>query len=431
MNLLDFSLKVNNYPIKKAKSELVAIQKLTENEFVDFVESKKKEIVNYHFKNNKFYKTLLKNDNLEWDNLPILEKKDLQIPLKERLSKGFNSKNIFKDKTSGSTGNPFYFAKDKFTHALTWAIIENRFNWHNLSGKKQARFYGLPKRGIQRKKELLKDFFSNRIRFDVFDLTENALNKWVIKFRNKNFVYLNGYTSVLVLFAKYLIKNNLILKEICPTLTACVTTSEMLFESDKKILQKGFGIKVINEYGASELDLIAFEDVKGNWVLNTESIFVEIINDHKSVRIGEVGDIVITSLYNKANPFIRYKIGDRGAIKKINSKTIILEKLEGRREDVIQLPSGKTAPGLTFYYITKSVMEDSGNIKEIKVIQHKIDSFLIEYVADKKLEPTEEIQIKEALENYLEPNLCINFKKLDTLKRTKIGKLKQFTSLLK
>ncbi|RCS27051.1 phenylacetate--CoA ligase family protein [Polaribacter sp. WD7] len=432
MKLIDISLKLNNFPIKKAEQAISKIHELSEIEFQKYVDTQKEEIVNFHYKNNRFYNSIVKQASLDWNSLPVLEKKDLQMPLEKRLSKNYALHTVFKNKTSGSTGNPFYFAKDKYTHALTWGIIKNRFNWHNLYGKKQARFYGLPKDNLSRKKELIKDLLSNRKRFDVFNLSDEALQTWVNQFKKHKFVYLNGYTSVLVVFAKYLIKRNIVLKDICKSVSACVVTSEMLVTSDKIILEKGFGVKIINEYGASELDLIAFEDVNGNWVLNNETLYIEILDENnKPVPYGEIGNIVITSLYNKAHPFIRYKLGDRGAIKKINHKKYILENLEGRSEDLVKLPSGKVSPGLTFYYVTKSVMEDSGNVKEIKVIQTSFDKFRIEYVADEKLHIEEQTKIKHSLLKYLEPNLTIDFKKLKNLERNKSGKLKQFTSLLK
>ena len=432
MNLIDYSLKFNNYPIVKARKKLKEIQNLPPENFNSYVENQKHKIVDYHLKNNLFYKGLVKNENWNWDSLPVLEKKNLQVSLKERLSKDYTLKNIFKSKTSGSTGNPFYFAKDKFSHALTWALISNRFNWHQLYGKKQARFYGLPKDTLAKYKELLKNGLSNRYSFDVFNLDSSVLKGWVKKFKSKKFVYLNGYTSVLVVFAKYLILQNIVLKDICNTLKACVVTSEMLFTSDKTLLQNAFGVPIINEYGASELDLIAFEDINNNWILNTETLFVEILDDDNTiVENGKVGNIVITSLFNKANPFIRYKIGDKGAIKKINSKQYILEKLEGRSEDVVRLPSGKIAPGLTFYYITKSIMEDSGDIKEIKIIQVALNLFTIEYVSEKVLKEYQKEKIKKAVIDYLEPNLEVEFIKLECLQRSESGKLKQFTSLIK
>ena len=431
MNITDFSLKLNGFPLKETQKKLSEIQKKDFHDYDAYISQSKKNIVTYHLQNNSFYKSFCKEGFTTWDNLPILTKKDLQIPLQNRLSKGFSIKNVYVNKTSGSTGNPFYFAKDKFCHALTWSIIKNRFNWHELYGKKQARFYGIPKETIPRIKERLKDLFSNRYRFDVFNLSDSAFDLWLTKFRKNNFTYINGYTTVIVAFANYLNSKKIVLKDICPSIKACVVTSEMCFDEDKAIINKAFGVPVINEYGASELDLIAFQNTSNQWIINTESLFVEVVDDNnKSLPYGQLGRLIITSLYNKAHPFIRYDLGDLGVLKKINSKTILLEKLEGRKEDYIQLPSGKMAPGLAFYYVTKSVMADNGLVKEIKVLQTKIDSFEIHYSATNNLSEKQQQIIQNALYEYLEPNLNISFHKFEQLERSKSGKLKQFTSLI-
>lgn len=431
MNITDFSLKLNGFPIKDAQKKLHEIQSISESDFEAYINQAKKDIVTYHLKNNSFYNSINNGKFTLWTNLPILTKKELQIPLQERLSKNFTPKNTYVNKTSGSTGNPFYFAKDKFSHALTWAVIKNRFNWHKLYGKKQARFYGIPNEPIPRLKERLKDIFSNRYRFNVFDLSDTAFEKWVEKFNTTDFVYLNGYTTVIVAFANYLNSKNIILKDVCKSLNACVVTSEMCFEDDKILMQKAFGVPIINEYGASELDLIAFQNIENEWIVNTESLYIEIVDHNDNpLPYGESGRIIVTSLYNKAHPFIRYDLGDIGSLRKKDSKTTILEKLEGRKEDYIQLPSGKTAPGLTFYYITKSIMKDNSSVKEIKVEQTKVDRFEIHYTATNRFTENQEHTIKNALYDYLEPNLIISFHKFEQLQRSKSGKLKQFTSLI-
>jgi phenylacetate-CoA ligase len=431
LNLFDFSLKINGYPLAKAQDTLRAIQAINKIEYSDYISVRKKEILDYHFNNNSFYRNFVESSNKLWADLPVLKKRDLQIPLKERLSKGYNLQNVYINKTSGSTGTPFYFAKDKFTHALTWVIIKNRFGWHGLNSKKQARFYGIPNSFFQNTKERLKDFFANRYRFDVFNLSPNALDKWIENFKKTPYVYLNGYATVILAFAKYLASKNIVLKDICPSLEACVVTSEMCFENDKKIMEAAFGVSVINEYGASELDLIAFENNQYNWIINTESLFVEILDDNNKVLpYREEGRIVITSLYNKAHPFIRYDIGDIGKLKFVNNKTIILEKLIGRKEDIVKLPSGKTSPGLTFYYVTKSIMEDSGIINEIKVFQTDLNTFEIQYSGKEQLNLQQEQNITKALYGYLEPNLIVTYKKVEQIERSANGKLKQFTSLI-
>ncbi|AYN05847.1 phenylacetate--CoA ligase family protein [Flavobacterium sp. 140616W15] len=433
LRLFDLSLLINGFPIKEAKAELEAIIQFSEEEHALFIQHKKEEIVVYHLQNNPFYKSLVGSINTKnWNDLPVLNKQNLQKPLSDRLSKGYSIKNVYLNKTSGSSGTPFVFAKDKYCHALTWASNSMRFGWHgiNFNTSYQARFYGIPMDFIGNRKERLKDFFSNRYRFPIFNLSDIVLERFLQKFQTKKFDYLNGYTSSIVLFAKFLEKKNIVLKDICPTLKTCFVTSEMLFESDKILLKKQLGIPVVNEYGASELDLIAFENPEGEWQINTETLFVEILDENNQpVPNGTEGKIVITSLFNKAHPFIRYDIGDMGILdEKSTLQKPILKKLIGRTNDIALLPSGKKSPGLTFYYVTKSIIEDDGNVKEFIIKQTQIDTFEIEYVSEKELNTNQIDKIKTAIVHYLEPNLNFTFTRKTVLERTNRGKLKQFNS---
>jgi phenylacetate-CoA ligase len=263
------------------------------------------------------------------------------------------------------------------------------------------------------------------------------LEGFLNEFRKRKFDYINGYTSSIVLFAQFLQQKKIVLTTICPTLKVCVVTSEMLFEDDKILLEKQLGVPIVNEYGASELDLIAFQSrsiaEESEWQVNSETLYVEILDDqNQPLPYGKEGKIVVTSLYNKAHPFIRYEIGDIGILdEKSTIKKPILKKLIGRTNDIALLPSGKKSPGLTFYYITKSIIADNGLVKEFVIKQTKIDVFEIEYVS---LEPLDEMQmqkIKQAISEYLEPNLTVIFDRKDFLQRSKSGKLKQFVSLVK
>ena len=433
--LFDLSLQLNSFPMKEAKAELRKIVAFSEKEHEVFVESKKQEIVNFHMQNNPFYKDLAGITTFtNWEDLPVLNKKNLQKPLQERLSEGYSAKNIYVNKTSGSSGTPFIFAKDKYCHALTWASNIYRFGWHGIdfNTSYQARFYGIPMDFIGHQKERLKDALSHRFRFPIFDLSDKVLDGFLNHFRTKKFDYINGYTSSIVLFAKFLQKKNIVLTTVCPSLKVCMVTSEMLLEDDKILLEKQFGIPIVNEYGASELDLIAFQNPNDEWQINSETLFVEILDDNdKAVPNGTSGRIVITSLFNKAHPFIRYDIGDIGILdEKSTLQKPILKKLIGRTNDVAILPSGKKSPGLTFYYVTKSIIENDGNVKEFVIKQTKIDSFEIEYVSETELNLAQIKKIEKAIELYLEPNLKFIFIRKDTLERSNRGKLKQFKSML-
>jgi phenylacetate-CoA ligase len=207
----------------------------------------------------------------------------------------------------------------------------------------------------------------------------------------------------------------------------------MLFEDDKIILEKYLGVPIINEYGASELDVIAFENQDGIWTVNAETLFVEILDENnKPLPLGKEGRIVVTNLYNKAHPFIRYDVGDYGILdEKSTSKHPILKKLTGRTNDVAVLPSGKTAPGMTFYSITKKLFGDDGKVKEFTITQLQSDTFEIQYVSEAALTKEEIDRIEKVFTDFLEPDLKYIFTHKNLLLRSKNGKLKQFTSLVK
>lgn len=436
LKLFNLSLKLNGFPIDKAKNQLNEILAISEQEYGAFLDKKKKEIVEFHLENNDFYNHLIgKSTYKKWEDLPVMKKIDLQKPLQERLSKGFSKKNVFVNSTSGSSGDPMVFAKDKFCHALIWANIMRRFGWYEIDFNRsyQARFYGMPLDFIANLKLRFKDFLSRRYRFNIFDLSNFGLEKIIVIFREKKFDYINGYTSNIVLMAKYLKKRKLVLNKICPSLKVCIVTSEMLFEEDKIILEEQLGVPVINEYGAAELDIIAFQNPNNEWQVNAETLFVEILDENdQPLPYGKEGRIIVTNLYNKAHPFIRYEVGDYGILdEKSTLKKPILKKLIGRTSDVAILPSGKKSPGMTFYSITKKLFGDDGNVKEFVIIQTKIDTFEIQYTSEMPLKKAEIATIEKVFSTYLEPNLNYIFTRKGVLVRGVSGKLKQFVSLVK
>lgn len=435
MNLFNLSLRWSGYPIELAKHALQDIQNLSEARYVDYIHHQRSEIVKYHLKHNSFYSTFFSNTKAcasDWKSIPILKKSNLQIPLAERLSAGYSLKNVHRHKTSGSTGTPFYFAKDKFCHALTWANIIHAFGQHGLdfNCSQQARFYGIPLDRTSYYKERIKDRLSKRYRFSVYDLSDLQMAKNIQIFKSKKFDYINGYSSTLVQLAKYLERRSIVLNTVCPSLKVCISTAELLNKTDKDLMTKQFGVPIVDEYGASELDLIAFHNPDGDWLVNSSTLFVEILDHHdQPLPFGHEGRVVITSLYNKAHPFIRYDIGDIAKLSlKSSLKTPILQTLMGRSSTIVTLPSGKTAAGLTFYYITKSIIEDDGVVKEFVIDQTHLNTFKITYVAHQDLTKDKISQVKNAMSRYLEPGLKLEFERKTVLNRSPNGKLTQFSS---
>ena len=432
MSFLELSLKLKGFPLREAERELSKLKNLSHSDFRSWHENKRWEIVKYHFDNNEFYRSRF-GDKLpeRWEDIPLLVKTDYQKSGYNVISKTFDKKEVYSGYTSGSSGHPFNYYKDKFAHAMTWALIKDRYTNFGLTlDSKQARFYGIPLEKKDYYIEKTKDFLSNRVRFPVFDLSDEMLGNFLEKFRQEKFDYVYGYTNSIVLFARYLIRENVILKNVCPGLKICICTSENCTEEDKNIIEKAFGVRAVNEYGTSEVDLIAFETESGKWLLSNENIYIEVIGeDGKQITEGGEGRILLTALHNKAMPFIRYEIGDKAVIAP-GKNEIELKRILGGVNDIVILPSGKKSSGVSFYFITRSIMEKIDSLKEFIIRQVALDKFVFDVVSDEEISDSDKKMIQKNLDTYLETGLSFEINRVDKIKRTKAGKMKHFYSEL-
>lgn len=432
MSLFNWIFFLKGYPLNSAKIFLSDLRNISFKELESRNLELRNAILKFHFENNSWYRSKIKHIPINWTDLPVLTKSDLQVKLDDLISKPFTRSNVYVANTSGSSGHPFFFAKDKFSHALTWAQIQYYYSLYGInSSSLQARFYGIPLSGLSRKVEITKDFFANRVRFPVFDLSDHILQGWLVKFTKIKFNYLYGYTSSLLLFAKFCDNNGVVLREICPTLRLCITTSEVLTQEDRVILSKGFGLPVVNEYGASETGLIAFEVPSGSWELCDDLLYIEFLDDNNlPVDEGKSGRIVITSLHNKAFPLIRYEVGDIGIWKQLFDGRRELIRLQGRTSDFIKLPSGKISPGLTLYYVSRGLLESNDFIREFIIVQTKLDTFQFHIASKRPIGNNEVTLLKRMLAEYLEEGLKLEIIEVDEIQRPNSGKIKHFYSLL-
>ncbi len=422
MNLFEISLKLKKFPIKEANQILKEWQDSDVNQYA---EQKKWQIFEYHKTNNPTYVKFIKDKSISsWNDIPIITKKEIRN--KNIITPHFSAKDLYKSKTSGSSGKPLIYVKDKLCHAMTWAYINKCYNDIDIAYGKdlQARFYAIPLEGAEYYTEKFKDFVSARKRLLIYNLSDEYIHQYLNVFKKSSFKYLYGYTNSIMIFAKYLAKNKIDITKICPSLQCCIVTSELCTPEDKQFLQETFNLNVYNEYGASELALVAMDSKDTHWPLNTFELFIEVLNDdNQPVKDGDSGRLVITSLYNKAMPFIRYDLGDIGT-KKNNS----LLQLDGRLNDMIYLPSGKTMPGFSLYYVTKSIVCKYPEIQEYLIKQTQLDTFTIEFVLDGMLSQKMINEVTKTFQRYLEKSIKVNIIKCNKIDRHPNDKCKHFIS---
>lgn len=425
--MIDFFtiLKRSGFPVRTAQR---SYQEIEQREDIHIWQlSQRAKILEYHFKNNPFYKNHVGASVEVWENIPILKKADLQGDYKTKLPTSQSQYYILS--TSGSSGHPLVIARDKKTHVMVWLNVASHYLKAGVSlNDLQARFYGIPISGISHYKERLKDFLSNRRRFSVFDISDATLAKWLQKFKKTPFIYLYGYTNSLVAFAEYLNRQGVVLRDVCPTIKACIVTAEVCMDDDKVVMEEGFGVPVFNEFGASEVSVIGFKG-EGYWDVSDELVYLEVVDDSGNlVPDGTIGRLLCTMLHNTGTPIIRYEIGDEASILRENGRTYITN-LSGRLSDTVVLPSGRKVPGLTFYYVARQLLNDVQGINEFRIIQKGEIDFEMEVVAPLLSETTILPMVQAGFDKYLEPGLNVSIKKVISVERSGSGKFRHFIGL--
>ncbi|MDR2927274.1 MAG: hypothetical protein LBV41_03595 [Cytophagaceae bacterium] len=416
-------LKWSGFPVDEAKvifkEALAADKTLWQTE-------KMWEIFKFHYQNNQFYRGFAGKEFADWSEIPVIRRKDLKGDYMLKTPAEVNTQKLYSSSTSGSSGDPLFFARDPLTHALVWENVRNLYEKAGVSlDDRQARMFGISKKQPDRAKARLKDRLSNRYRFDVFDLSDSALDLWVKQFRAQRFKYIYGYTNSLVVFAQYLIRRNQTLKSAAPLLKCCIITSEVCTANAAQTLRKGLGIPVFNEYGSSELGIMGFKE-SDCWQASDELLYLEVLDENdKLLPDGEIGRLTCTALFNRATPFIRYQLGDLAAIRRTaDGHTQILE-IMGSLNDLAILPSGRKVPGISFYFVAQSVVEASHNIREF-LFRQTSDGFTFEYVSDTPVNDSDFRKIKKDIILYLKEDIKLSAIRTDELQRGKNGKFKHF-----
>jgi len=88
---------------------------------------------------------------------------------------------------------------------------------------------------------------------------------------------------------------------------------EQLSPAQQQLIQRAFGCKVRNAYGASEFYSMAFECAKGQLHLNDDWVILEAVDERmQAVALGTLSHTtLLTNLANRTQPLLRYRLQDR------------------------------------------------------------------------------------------------------------------------
>jgi phenylacetate-CoA ligase len=154
----------------------------------------------------------------------------------------------------------------------------------------------------------------------------------------------------------------------------------------RNLVQRTFGTDLLDVYGSIEFGFIACECLRheGMHIFDWK-VLLELLDDAgHEVPPGKSGQVVITDLFNRATPIIRYSgLGDYAVRKHASCscgmRLPLLARVDGRRVDSIVLPDGQ----LVHPYSLTLALEDIHGLSKFQIRQERPDHVRVLLVEDK------------------------------------------------
>lgn len=300
----------------------------------------------------------------EIKKVPILEKDDYRTFINGQLEQDDKRyQHWYDDMTGGSTGIPLRVLRNWDERAYMLAkwmrvLVLNGYNWRDVT-------FSMPAPDHIQRDSIVQRFGIMRRYMVAFT---DPVEKMVEMYLKVKPTVIYGNKTHLVQIALYcdLYKIEL------PKPRICISFAETMDERSRAVIEKCFGEESLMQiYGAIEFSIMAF-DIRGedycNWSHTTN--YLEVLD--KNGQDADFGSSIITDLFIRSFPLIRYNLGDI-LDTDIKDGLPIIRKIHGRQDDLIVFADGKRLP----WHIFSLILERRKEIKQFRVIQEDYDRIRI------------------------------------------------------
>ncbi|HOF87095.1 MAG TPA: hypothetical protein PLZ36_03185 [Armatimonadota bacterium] len=318
--------------------------------------------------------------------------------------------------TSGSSGVNTVFWGDQRARIARHAATRFGFSLAGVDAWRDATIsiWGLSP-STSRKQRLLEGavrFVTNTRLLNGYGLDEARALDYLRQLAAARPRILVGYPCYLTLLAQAGLRHG-----VAPqTPAAVITSGEQLLETQREVIERYFQTRLFNRYGSREFSQIAHEDATHGALYIPPTRFLVETDAH--------GELLITDLDNYATPFIRYRIGDCGAVGDARTHLgrpgqCIIE-LAGRVHDLLTTPSGRLIPGQFWTLLSRSVP----GIQAFQIVQLDDRRIEMRIIPDATYDAAQEPHLHAHLHEEFGDEVALTVQLCTALEETAMGKRK-------
>jgi len=365
-----------------------------------------------------------------WQDVPPVSKADILKNPKafHSRSKRREATEFRESHTSGSSGEPFYYRKSILTDQATTTVANRAFDHFGLerSGDLADIRVMLAGPDVRQDDDAGKtwNFSPKSGAHHFFEIRRPVAEqwRWLKKVRPQ---YLLTYPSNLRRLAR------------CARadpghglqLAACIASAEILPPDVEELIGAVFDAPVINIYGLREFGHVATGCPQtGDLHVSADVTMIEVLNEAgRPVEAGEIGEVVATSFYNYAMPFIRYATGDfaeLGDLCPCGRVLPVLKRVLGRRRNRFTLAGGR----IVWPIVELGELTELFAIDDYQIIQTDAAQFEFHYVGVADGQPLDHQAVAATLRQRLAPDIHVDFVLQDAISPSGYAKQERYIS---
>lgn len=335
-------------------------------------------ILSYAVEHTQYYSSF---DPNSLSSFPVINKGEIISNMDNMFSKEFKAKkdSLNTKSTSGSSGSPFKIYQDpnKVYRNTADVLFFYDIGGYNIGD----RMYYMRIWTEMNKKPAFRRFMENFRMFDTANLDKAGATSFVNTMTGdtKKKVVLGFPTSFSALM-EYFGED----EGIDWNIKSVFSGAEALPLSLKRDMERFFKCPIMSRYSNQENGMLAQQPITGEdyYVLNPGSYFIEFLELNSDAPADEMEEarIVVTDLFNKAVPMIRYDTEDIGCytyqVDKNGRKRKVIHSIMGREADYLY---SNTRERISPYIIITLMWKYIG-IRQCQLIQEDFDEVTLKVV---------------------------------------------------
>jgi phenylacetate-CoA ligase len=325
------------------------------------------------------------------------------------------------NQTGGSTGSPLQFWVDKERFDSRRASTDRHNAWAGLRpGDWYAVLWGSTfDVGTQAVAPLTwrERWLDRALTLNSSLMSQADLEKFVVLLRRYRPRFLKAYAQAAAMFARYCRNFAQDIK-----FEGIITSAEVLTPADRATIESAFGGRVFNRYGCREVSVIASEcEAHAGMHVNADALIVEI--QPTGDPDNPMGKVLVTDLYNRSMPLIRYEIGDLahwaqpGRCSCGRSLPRIGE-VAGRTTDFLALPNGSVVSGPSLALLIGQTPE----VKQAQFVQTSATAVSLRVVIASGYGADAAAKLQDRLKPYLDGQLRLTIQPVEKIAAEASGK---------